>query len=87
MLNGGREQTTPGPAASPPCGIYAPHGRKVAAGGCCSETSSVSRPNLDDYAAGNYAKAAMDYTGAYEHMFMTADIIAGAILRQKRLEP
>jgi hypothetical protein len=45
------------------------------------------KAQLDDYAAGNYAKAAQDYTGAYDHMFMTADIIAGAIAKQKHLAP
>jgi hypothetical protein len=41
---------------------------------------------LDDYAAGNYAKAATDYHAAYEHMFMTADLVAGAISKQKNLK-
>jgi hypothetical protein len=45
------------------------------------------KAQLDDYAAGNYAKAAQDYTAAYDHMFMTADIIAGAIAKQQHLEP
>jgi hypothetical protein len=45
------------------------------------------KAQLDDYAAGNYAKAATDYTAAYDHMFMTADIISGAIAKQKHLEP
>ena len=45
------------------------------------------KAQLDDYAAGNYAKAAQDYTGAYDHMFMTADIIAGAIAKQQHLAP
>jgi len=45
------------------------------------------KAQLDDYAAGNYAKAATDYTSAYDHMFMTADIISGAIAKQQHLEP
>ena len=40
---------------------------------------------LDAYAAGNYAKAAGAYDAAYEHMFMTGDLIAGAIAKQKKL--
>ncbi len=41
---------------------------------------------LDDYAAGNYTKAAVDYHAAYNHMFMTADLVAGAIAKQKGLK-
>ena len=41
---------------------------------------------LDAYAAGNYTKAANDYHAAYNHMFMTADLIAGAITKQKSLK-
>ena len=41
---------------------------------------------LDDYAAGNYTKAAVEYHAAYNHMFMTADLIAGAIAKQKGLK-
>ena len=41
---------------------------------------------LDDYAAGNYAKAAADYHAAYNHMFMTGDLVAGAIAKQKGLK-
>jgi hypothetical protein len=41
---------------------------------------------LDDYAAGNYTKAANDYHDAYNHMFMTGDLIAGAIATQKGLK-
>ncbi len=41
---------------------------------------------LDDYAAGNYTKAATDYHAAYNHMFMTADLVAGAIAKQKNLK-
>ena len=40
---------------------------------------------LDAYAAGNYAKAANDYRHAYAHMFMTGDLLAGAIAKQKGL--
>jgi hypothetical protein len=40
---------------------------------------------LDAYAAGNYAKAADDYRHAYAHMFMTGDLLAGAIAKQKGL--
>ena len=41
---------------------------------------------LDDYAAGNYTKAASDYHAAYNHMFMTGDLVAGAIAKQKGLK-
>jgi hypothetical protein len=41
---------------------------------------------LDDYAAGNYTKAAQDYHAAYNHMFMTGDLVAGAIAKQKHLK-
>ncbi len=41
---------------------------------------------LDDYAAGNYAKAAADYHAAYNHMFMTGDLVAAAIAKQKGLK-
>ena len=41
---------------------------------------------LDDYAAGNYTKAAVEYHAAYNHMFMTADLVAGAIAKQKGLK-
>jgi hypothetical protein len=41
---------------------------------------------LDDYAAGNYTKAANDYHAAYNHMFMTGDLVAGAITKQKGLK-
>jgi len=44
------------------------------------------KQQLDDYAAGNYSKAASDYHAAYNHMFMTADLIAGAIAKQKNLK-
>src|SRR3954464_6851632 len=41
---------------------------------------------LDAYAAGNYTKAAKDYHSAYNHMFMTGDLVAGAIAKQKNLK-
>ena len=41
---------------------------------------------LDAYAAGNYAKAARHYHAAYNHMFMTGDLVAGAIAKQKNLK-
>ena len=41
---------------------------------------------LDAYAAGNYTEAASDYHAAYNHMFMTGDLVAGAIAKQKGLK-
>ena len=41
---------------------------------------------LDAYAAGKYKKAATEYHAAYNHMFMTADLVAGAIAKQKHLK-
>jgi hypothetical protein len=41
---------------------------------------------LDAYAAGNYSKAAVAYDAAYGHMFMTGDLVAGAIAKQKHLQ-
>ena len=40
---------------------------------------------LDAYAKKQYAKAAAIYQDAYAHMFMTADLLSGAIARQKNL--
>ena len=40
---------------------------------------------LDAYANKQYAKAASLYQDAYAHMFMTADLLAGAIAKQKNL--
>jgi hypothetical protein len=40
---------------------------------------------LDAYASGNYVKAAEQYRAAYHHMFMTGDLLAGAIAKQKHL--
>ena len=39
------------------------------------------KQQLDDFAAGKYSLAAQDYHAAYNHMFMTADLIA----KQKNL--
>jgi hypothetical protein len=41
---------------------------------------------LDAYASGNYAKAAEQYRGAYHHMFMTGDLLSGAIAKQQNLK-
>lgn len=41
---------------------------------------------LDKYAAGRHAAAASDYRTAYTHMFATADLVAGAIAKQKGLK-
>ena len=38
---------------------------------------------LDAYAGGDDATAATDYRNAHAHMFMTGDLLAGAIARQK----
>jgi hypothetical protein len=40
---------------------------------------------LDAYASGNYSKAASQYHAAYNHMFMTGDLVAAAIAKQKGL--
>jgi hypothetical protein len=40
---------------------------------------------LDAYANKEYARAAALYQGAYAHMFMTGDLLAGAIAKQKNL--
>ena len=40
---------------------------------------------LDAYNAGNYTAAAKDYRAASAHMFMTRDLLAGAIANQKNL--
>jgi len=37
---------------------------------------------LDAYAHGQYGKAATLYTNAYDHMFMTGDLLANAIAKQ-----
>jgi len=44
------------------------------------------KSQLDAYAAGDYTKAAAAYDAAYEHMFMTGDLVAGAISKQKNLQ-
>jgi hypothetical protein len=43
------------------------------------------KSQLDDYSSGRYAKAADDYRHAYAHMFMTGDLLAGAIAKQQNL--
>ena len=40
---------------------------------------------LDAYANHQYGKAATMYRHAYDHMFMTGDLLAGAIAKQKNL--
>ena len=40
---------------------------------------------LDAYAAGNYKQSYTLADGAYNHMFMTGDLLAGAIAKQKGL--
>ena len=40
---------------------------------------------LDAFASGKYAKATTLYHDAYNHMFMTGDLVAGAIAKQKNL--
>jgi hypothetical protein len=45
------------------------------------------RNQLDAYAGKRYTKAATAYSAAYAHMFMTADLVAGAIAKQKNLKP
>jgi hypothetical protein len=40
---------------------------------------------LDAFAAGKYAKSQSLYHGAFNHMFMTGDLLAGAIAKQKDL--
>jgi hypothetical protein len=41
---------------------------------------------LDAYASGNHTMAADQYRKAYAHMFMTGDLLAGAIAKQKNLK-
>lgn len=41
---------------------------------------------LDAYAAGNYTAAANLYNAAYNHMFMTSELVANAIIKQKNLK-
>lgn len=43
------------------------------------------KDQLDAYAAGRYARASTLYTQAYDHMFMTGDLLATAIAKQKNL--
>jgi len=40
------------------------------------------KTQLDAYAKGQYTRAATLYNQAYEHMFMTGDLLAGAISKQ-----
>ncbi len=40
---------------------------------------------LDAFAAKDYGRAATLYQAAYAHMFMTGDLLAGAIAKQKKL--
>ena len=40
---------------------------------------------LDAYAKGDYTKSTALYRKAYHHMFMTGDLLAGAIAKQKNL--
>ena len=40
---------------------------------------------LDAYAKGDYTKSSALYREAYHHMFMTGDLLAGAIAKQKNL--
>ena len=40
---------------------------------------------LDAFAKGDYAKSTALYRDAYHHMFMTGDLLAGAIAKQKNL--
>ncbi len=44
------------------------------------------KAQLDSYAAGDYAKAASQYRAAYNHMFHTGDLLAGAIAKQQKLK-
>ena len=41
---------------------------------------------LDAFAGANYTRAASLYHEAYNHMFMTADLLAGAIAKQQNLK-
>jgi hypothetical protein len=43
------------------------------------------KAQLDDFHAGNYTKAAKDYDGAFQHMVMTGNLVAGAIAKQQHL--
>jgi hypothetical protein len=44
------------------------------------------KQQLDAFAAKKYGKAAALYDAAYNHMFVTGDLIAGAIAKQKNLK-
>jgi len=43
------------------------------------------KSQLDAFASGKYSKATMIYHDAYNHMFMTGDLVAAAIAKQKNL--
>ena len=43
------------------------------------------KQQLDQFASRKYAAAAKTYAAAYAHMFATADLVAGAIAKQKKL--
>lgn len=43
------------------------------------------KSQLDAYANKQYAKATTIYQNAYAHMFMTGDLLANAIAKQKNL--
>jgi len=44
------------------------------------------KAQLDAFNGKKYARAAVLYRAAYDHMFMTADLLAGAIAKQKNLK-
>ena len=44
------------------------------------------KAQLDSYARGDYTKAASLYRNAYDHMFHTGDLLAGAIAKQQKLK-
>ena len=50
--------------------------------GDLSEHVGQLKQQIDDYAAGKYAKAYQDERMAYDHMFMTGDTLAKAIVAQ-----
>ena len=51
-----------------------------------SMSGSYRSPELDAYASGSYGKAAEQYREAYHHMFMTGDLLSGAIAKQQSLK-
>ena len=44
------------------------------------------KAQLDTFNGKKYAQASVLYRAAYDHMFMTADLLAGAIAKQKNLK-